>query len=109
MGQGPREQYGGRFARGVVCDRRNDSGCVVEIPLPFKGFSSRKIIRPELSPNRRAGHASVSTYGRTFDAQLEELRDAGWIKMYREKVMGANNDWREVPKMLDHLAPGERG
>jgi hypothetical protein len=29
--------------------------------------------------------------------------------MYREKVTGANNDWREVPKMLDHLAAGERG
>jgi hypothetical protein len=29
--------------------------------------------------------------------------------MYREKVTGANNDWREAPKMLDHLAPGERG
>jgi hypothetical protein len=29
--------------------------------------------------------------------------------MYREKVTGANNDWRKVPKMLDHLTPGERG
>ena len=50
-----------------------------------------------------------STYGQTFDAQLEELRDAGCIKMYRENVTGANNDWRELPKMLDHLVPGERG
>jgi flavin-dependent dehydrogenase len=50
-----------------------------------------------------------STYGQTFDAQLEELRDAGCIKMYRENVTGANNDWRELPKGLDHLAPGERG
>ena len=50
-----------------------------------------------------------STYGQTFDAQLEELRDAGCIKMYRENVTGANNDWCELPKMLDHLAPGERG
>jgi hypothetical protein len=29
--------------------------------------------------------------------------------MYREKVTGANNDWRELPKMVDHLALGERG
>jgi len=48
-----------------------------------------------------------STYGQTFDAQLEELRDAGCIKMYRKNVTGANNDWRELPKMLDHLAPSE--
>ena len=50
-----------------------------------------------------------STYRQTFDAQLEELRHAGCIKMYRENVTGANNDWRKLPKMLDHLAPGERG
>lgn len=61
------------------------------------------------APNRRAVHASVSAYGQTFDAQLEQLRDAGYIKMYREKVTGANNDWRELLKMLDHLALGERG
>jgi hypothetical protein len=29
--------------------------------------------------------------------------------MYRENVTGANNDWRELLKMLDHLALGERG
>jgi hypothetical protein len=29
--------------------------------------------------------------------------------MYRGKVTGANNDWREVPKRLDHLAAGEHG
>jgi len=31
-----------------------------------------------------------SPYGQTFDAQPEELRDAGCIKMYRENVTGQN-------------------
>ena len=56
---------------------------------------------------RRLGYARASTYGQTLDAQLEQLGDAGCTKIYREKVTGARNDRRELPKMLAALAPGE--
>jgi DNA invertase Pin-like site-specific DNA recombinase len=58
-------------------------------------------------PNRRLGYARVSTYGQTLDAQLEQLRGAGCIKIYREKVTGARSDRRELLKLLKALAPGD--
>src|SRR3984893_4746855 len=57
--------------------------------------------------NRPLGYARVSTYGQTLDAQLEQLRGAGCIKIYREKVTGAHSDRRELLKMLAALAPGD--
>ena len=53
------------------------------------------------------GYARVSTVGQTLDSQLEQLRGAGCTKIYREKVTGAHNDWRELLKMLKHLAAGD--
>jgi DNA invertase Pin-like site-specific DNA recombinase len=51
---------------------------------------------------------SVSTYGQTLDAQLEQLRAAGCSSrnIYREKETGARAHRRELLKMLDRLAPG---
>src|SRR4051812_38504968 len=57
--------------------------------------------------NRHLGYARVSTYGQTLDAQLEQLRDAGCTKIYREKVTGAQADRRQLLDMLKHLAPGD--
>src|SRR5271169_6091551 len=58
--------------------------------------------------NRRLGYARVSTYGRTLDSQLEQLRAAGCTtKIYREKVTGAQNDRRELLRLLKALAPGD--
>jgi hypothetical protein len=58
--------------------------------------------------NRRLGYARISTYGQTLDSQLEQLRAAGCTtKIFREKVMGARPDRRELLKLLKHLAPGD--
>jgi DNA invertase Pin-like site-specific DNA recombinase len=57
--------------------------------------------------NRRLGYARVSTYGQTLDSQLEQLRGAGCTKIYREKVIGAHNDRRELLTLLKRLAPGD--
>jgi DNA invertase Pin-like site-specific DNA recombinase len=57
--------------------------------------------------NRRLGYARVSTYGQTLDAQLAELKAAGCLKVYREKVSGARADRRELLKLLKTVAPGD--
>src|SRR3954468_16782465 len=64
----------------------------------------------ETDPEKRLiGYARVSTYGRTLDTQLEQLRTAGCISrnIYREKVTGARADRRELLRMLDRLTPGD--
>ena len=62
----------------------------------------------EISPqNRPLGYARVSTYGQTLDAQLEQLKDAGCTRLYREKASGTQADRRELQRMLKALAPGD--
>ena len=58
---------------------------------------------------RLIGYARVSTYGQTFDSQLEQLRKAGCSSrnIYREKVTGARTDRRELNRMLGKLAHGD--
>jgi DNA invertase Pin-like site-specific DNA recombinase len=55
--------------------------------------------------NRRLGYARVSTYGQTLDIQLEQLRGAGCIKIYREKVTGAHSDRRQLLKCWTTSTP----
>ncbi len=62
----------------------------------------------ETAPQNRAiGYARVSTYGQTLDTQLEQLKDAGCARLYREKASGAQADRRELLRMLKALAPGD--
>jgi DNA invertase Pin-like site-specific DNA recombinase len=64
----------------------------------------------ETHPEKRLiGYARVSTYGQTLDSQLGQLRAAGCSSrnIYREKVMGARADRRELLRMLHRLAPGD--
>ena len=64
----------------------------------------------ETHPEKRLfGYARVSTYGQTFDSQLDQLRKAGCSSrnIYREKVTGARADRRELNRMLGKLAPGD--
>src|SRR6516165_6652739 len=58
---------------------------------------------------RPMGYARVSTYGQTLDSQLEQLRAAGCNSrnIYREKVIGARPDRRELNRMLKRLEPGD--
>ncbi len=59
------------------------------------------------SKTRRLGYARVSTYGQTLDAQLEQLRKEGCVKIYREKASGAKADRRELLKMLKAVGSGD--
>lgn len=59
------------------------------------------------SATRRLGYARVSTYGQTLDAQLEQLRAEGCVRIFRKKVSGARADRRELLKLLKALGPGD--
>ncbi len=72
----------------------------------FRVKQARQSKLPTLE-GRRLGYARVSTYGQTLDAQLEQLKAEGCIKIYREKASGAQSDRRELLRMLKDLAPGD--
>jgi DNA invertase Pin-like site-specific DNA recombinase len=61
----------------------------------------------EITAPRALGYARVSTVGQTLDAQLEQLKAAGCVKTFREKVSGARADRRELNKLLRALVPGD--
>ena len=62
----------------------------------------------ETTPQTRPlGYARVSTYGQTLDAQLEQLRAQGCVRVYREKASGARADRRELQRLLKDLAAGD--
>jgi DNA invertase Pin-like site-specific DNA recombinase len=48
-----------------------------------------------------------ATYGQTLDAQLDQLRADGCIRLYRETASGARPDRRELQRMLKDLATGD--
>src|SRR5271166_5978656 len=63
---------------------------------------------PEKNPqNRHLGYARVSIYGQTLGAQLDQLRAAGCIQIYREKVTGARAARRQLLKLLKAIGPGD--
>jgi DNA invertase Pin-like site-specific DNA recombinase len=58
---------------------------------------------------RLLGYARVSTSGQTLESQLRQLRAAGCggRNLYREKVIGARPDRRELNRMLGKLTAGD--
>src|ERR1700732_384410 len=53
------------------------------------------------------GYARVSTHGQTLETQLEQLRAAGCLKVYREKASGARADRRQLTRLLKALTRGD--
>jgi len=49
------------------------------------------------------GYARVSGDGQSLEAQLDELKDAGCRRVFREKVSGARSDRRELAKVMAKL------
>lgn len=54
-----------------------------------------------------AGYARVSTDGQTLAAQDAQLHAAGCVKVYSEKVSGAQTDRVELTKLLRRLDTGD--
>ncbi|PPQ28262.1 hypothetical protein CCR94_18395 [Rhodoblastus sphagnicola] len=59
------------------------------------------------APNR-LGYARVSTVGQTLEAQLNQLKEAGCSRVYREKVSGAKVDRKELGKLLKAITAGDQ-
>jgi DNA invertase Pin-like site-specific DNA recombinase len=54
------------------------------------------------------GYARVSTNDQDLSSQLDELKQAGATKIYREKISGARSDRPELAKLMRSLGPGRR-
>jgi DNA invertase Pin-like site-specific DNA recombinase len=61
----------------------------------------------ECSAPKRLGYARVSTVGQTLEAQLDQLKAAGCLRVYREKVSGAKVDRKELGKLLKAITAGD--
>jgi len=55
------------------------------------------------STGMRIGYARVSTLDQKLDLQMQALKKAGCIKIFREKVSGASRDRPELKRMLDQI------
>ena len=53
------------------------------------------------------GYARVSTNGQDLAAQEHLLREAGCVRIFKEKVSGARTDRAELTKLLRRLEPGD--
>ena len=53
------------------------------------------------------GYARVSTDGQSLASQDAQLRNAGCIKVYSEKISGAKTDRPELVKLLRRLEPDD--
>jgi DNA invertase Pin-like site-specific DNA recombinase len=53
------------------------------------------------------GYARVSTNGQDLAGQIAELQAAGCVRIYREKVSGAQTERRELAKLLRAIEPGD--
>ena len=55
----------------------------------------------------RIGYARVSTEDQSLTLQLEQLKEAGCEKLYREKVSGKNLERPELERLLDQIRKGD--
>jgi len=55
----------------------------------------------------KIGYARVSTADQNLAAQLEALKEAGCIKIFREKASGAKRQRPELSRLLDQLREGD--
>src|SRR3954453_14685006 len=53
------------------------------------------------------GYARVSTDGQTLDSQIAELRAAGTVRVFREKVSGAISNRAQLARALAELQKGD--
>lgn len=55
----------------------------------------------------RIGYARVSTQDQNLDRQMDNLKDAGCEKIFKEKITGTKTHREELDRMLDMLRAGD--
>jgi len=69
---------------------------------------SRADIEPSSDPLVRIlGYARVSTDGQALAPQVESLRAAGAVTVYRETASGAKRDRAQLARLLKEVQPGD--
>jgi DNA invertase Pin-like site-specific DNA recombinase len=58
-------------------------------------------------PSRLIGYARVSTYDRSLDAQLGQLKVAGCAWIFQEKATSSHADRKELLRILKQLGTGD--
>lgn len=53
------------------------------------------------------GYARVSTDGQSVDAQVRQLKKAGYGEVFREVASGAKSDRAQLRRVIDKLQPGD--
>lgn len=53
------------------------------------------------------GHARVSTEDQTLDAQLDALKGAGALRIFRDKISGSLRERPRLDRLLDQLHDGD--
>jgi DNA invertase Pin-like site-specific DNA recombinase len=53
------------------------------------------------------GYARVSTNDQDLSSQLDQLKQAGATKIYREKISGARSDRPELAKLMRSIGPSD--
>jgi DNA invertase Pin-like site-specific DNA recombinase len=53
------------------------------------------------------GYARVSTDGQELDSQLDALKAAGAVKVFKEKESGINTDRKELARAIAALDKGD--
>ncbi|SNS40779.1 Resolvase, N terminal domain [Anaerovirgula multivorans] len=53
------------------------------------------------------GYARVSTQDQNLDRQIDQLKEAGCEKIFREKITATKKDRPELDRLLDQIRPGD--
>ena len=55
----------------------------------------------------RIGYARVSTDKQKLSRQVDELKEAGCVKIFKDKVSGSRSNRKEFNKLVNFLRPGD--
>ena len=75
---------------------------------PISDLRCTLIMNKSAPPFRRIGYARVSTVGQTLESQLEQLKAAGCVVIFKEKVTGTRADRKELMRLLRTIGPGDQ-
>src|SRR5258707_13525632 len=53
------------------------------------------------------GYARVSTDGQSLTAQVAELKAAGCVEIFKEKISGAKSDRKQLARLIARLDKGD--